>query len=167
MSVNQELKRTYYVKTQGSNNFTDVTTLASGVRVLSVTGFGGKGEPVNIYNEQWTDSQTEDVMITTLDEFDEPVVVRKNIDIEITFIVCDKYRSLENTHIDVMTQHDLFVSLLTSGIVQIKSLYTNRVARCICKSEYAPTTVRLNRGSENSYILGTIKLHTLEEPTTA
>ena len=165
MSVNNELKRKYYVKI-GSGSYTDVTTLVSGVRVLSVTGFGSKGEPVNIYNEQWTDSQTEDVMITTLDEFDEPMVVRKNTDIEITFIVCDKYRSIDNTHIDVMTQHDTFVGYLTSGIIYVKSLYTNRQVKCICKSEYTPTTVRLGRGSDNSYILGTIRLHTLEEPTT-
>ena len=83
----------YYAKNTENGTFADITTLYDGVAVLKVDGFNAKGKPVNIYSEQWINNQTEDFMITTLDGSSNPVVIRENTDIEITFIVMQKYAS--------------------------------------------------------------------------
>lgn len=159
--MTNELTGKYFVKNSAAANYTDITTLVDGVRVLKIDGFLAKGKPVNIYTAQWTDSQTEDFMITTMDG-NTPVVVRENVDLEITFIVHAKYT--QNT-IDVMTQHETFVNYLTSSDVWIESAYVNnRHVHCVCLQDYKPTTVKLQRGGD-SYIMGTIVLHTLTQPT--
>ena len=151
----------YFVKNTASGTFTDITTLFNGVAVLKVTGMLAKGKPVNIYTAQWNDSQQEDFLITTLDANNNPVVIRENVDIDITFIVRRKYAT---SAIDVQSVHDSFVSYMTDSDVWIKSAYLgNKYVHCVCLKEYKPTTVSLQRG-DNSYIIGTITLHCLDAP---
>ena len=153
----------YYAKNTESGTFQDLTTLFNGVAILKLTGMDSKGKAVNIYTAQWVNSQTEDFMITTLDENNNPVVIRENVDIDITFIVRQKYAT---TTIDVETVHNAFVDYMTNSDVWLKSGYLgNKYVHCVCLKEYKPTTVNLERG-DNSYMLGTITLHSLDAPTT-
>lgn len=154
-------KGRYYVKNTENGTFTDITTLFDGVAVLKLTGLLAKGKPVNIYTAQWTDEQDEDFLITTLDEMNNPVVIRENVDIELTFIIKSKYAS---TPIDVQTVHDLFVAYMTGSDIWLRTSYLgDKYVHCVCLSEYEPTSLALQRGSA-SYIMGTLKFHTLEEP---
>ena len=154
----------YYVKNTANGTFTDITTQFDGVAVLKVTGLDSKGKPVNIYTAQWNDEQAEDFLITTLDNNNNPVIVRENVDIEITFIVRKKYATTQSGF-NVLTTHDTFVNYMTNSDVWIKSAYLgNKYAHCVCLKEYKPTTVSLMRG-DNSYIIGTITLHALDAPT--
>lgn len=152
----------YFVKTTADGQYTDITTLVDGVRILSVGGMLSKGKAVNIYNEQWVNSQEEDFLIADEDEFGNPLVIRENIDIDVTFIVGQRYAS---TDIDVCEVHDAFISMLTGSDLWLRSAYTKKEVHCACLGDYAPTTVKLSRG-DNSIILGTIKLHTLDAPNT-
>jgi len=152
----------FFAKNTESGTFQDITTMFDGVAVLKLDGMLAKGEPVNVYTAQWIDSQQEDFMITTLDDSDNPVVVRKNVDLELTFIVRQKYAT---GTIDVQTVHDNFVDYITGSDVWLKSSYVgNKYVHCVCLKEYNPTTVKLGRG-DNSYIMGTITLHCLDAPT--
>ena len=152
----------YYVKNTENGTFTDIAKLFSGVAILKVDGLNAKGEPINIYNAQWQNSQREDFMITNFDESGNPVVIRKNTDIDITFIVRQKYA---NSQIDVLTQHDAFVNYMTNSDVWIKSkYYGGKQVHCICLKEYKPSAQKLFRG-DNSYMMGTITLHSLDSPT--
>ena len=152
----------YYVKNTENGTFTDIATLISGVAILKVDGLNAKGEPINIYNAQWQNSQREDFMITNFDESGNPVVIRKNTDIDITFIVRQKYA---NSQIDVLTQHDAFVNYMTNSDVWIKSkYYGGKQVHCICLKEYKPSAQKLFRG-DNSYMMGTITLHSLDKPS--
>lgn len=154
--------RRYFTKKSESDEWQDICSIFSGVVVLKVDGLNAKGEPINIYNAQWQNSQREDFMITNFDESGNPVVIRKNTDIDITFIVRQKYA---NSQIDVLTQHDAFVNYMTNSDVWIKSkYYGGKQVHCICLKEYKPTTQRLFRG-DNSYMMGTITLHSLDSPT--
>lgn len=156
-----DLKNKYFVKKTEGGSWNDFTTLFDGVRILKITGFLEKGKPVNIYTEQWIDSQEEDFMITTLDGNENPIVIRENVDIEITFIIKQKYAT---STIDVLSTHDTLVNYLTGSDVWIKTSYVgNKYVHCVCLDEYKPTTIKLQRG-ENSWIMGTIKLHTLDTP---
>lgn len=151
----------YFVKNTSDGVFQDITTLFDGVAVLKVDGILAKGKPVNVFTQQWIGSQEEDFLITTLDEHDNPVVIRENVDIELTFIVHQKYAT--NT-IDVQEVHDSFASYMTGSDVWIRSSYVgNKYVHCVCLKEYKPTTVKLQRGI-NSYIIGTISFHTLDAP---
>ena len=151
----------YFVKNTANGAFQDITTLFDGVAVVKVDGMLAKGKPVNVFTQQWIGSQEEDFLITTLDEHDNPVVIRENVDIEITFIVRQKYA---DSVIDVQDVHDSFVDYMTNSDVWVKSAYVgNKYVHCVCQSEYKPTTVHLQRG-DSSYIMGTIKLHTLDAP---
>lgn len=151
----------FFAKNTESGTFQDITTMFDGVAVLKLDGMLAKGEPVNVYTAQWIDSQQEDFMITTLDGNDNPVVVRKNVDLELTFIVRQKYAT---GTIDVQTVHDNFVDYITGSDVWLKSSYVgNKYVHCVCLKEYKPTTVKLGRG-DNSYIMGTITLHCLDAP---
>ena len=155
-------KNRFFVKNTQSGTFQDITTLFNGVAVLKLDGMLAKGEPVNVYTAQWIDSQQEDFMITTLDDNDNPVVIRKNVDLELTFIVRQKYAT---GTIDVQTVHDNFVDYITGSDVWLKSSYVgNKYVHCVCLKEYKPTIVKLGRG-DNSYIMGTITLHCLDAPT--
>lgn len=159
----------YQAKNTESGSFANIETMFPGVAILKVEGMLERGEPVNIYTAQWVNSQTEDFLITTTDLYDNPVVIRKNVDIDITFIVRQKYAS---TTIDVMTVHNNFVDYMTNSDVWIKSGYmNNKYVHCICLKDYKPTTVKLHRTIndsgrtiDNSYIIGTITLHTLSAP---
>lgn len=151
----------YYVKNSENGSFSDITTLFNGVAVLKLDGMLEKGKPINIYTAQWIDSQEEDFLITTLDEHDNPVVVRENVDIEVTFIVRQKYAT---GTINVQSVHDNFISYMTDSDIWLKSSYLgNKYVHCVCLKEYKPTTVKLDRGV-NSYIIGTITLHALDAP---
>ena len=152
---------TYFTKNSESASWEDITSKFDGVRILKMDGFLAKGKPINIFTQQWLSNQKEDFLITALDDNDNPVVIRENVDIEITFIVRQKYANLV---IDVQDVHDRFVEYMTGSDVWLKSAYLgNRYVHCVCLSEYKPTTVRLQRGGD-SYIMGTLKLHTLNTP---
>lgn len=154
--MNNDLKGVYFAKNTSDGTFQDITTLFDGVRVLQVSGVAAKGKAVNVYNEQWIDSQQEDFMITT----NNGVIIRENVDIEITFLVHQRYAT---STIDVKTQHDLFVAFLTNTDVWIKTAYQNdAIAHCVCLDGYEPTTMKLKRDSNTNYALGTIKLHCLD-----
>ena len=151
-----DLRQSYYVKNTSTGIFQDVATKFQGVRVLSVTGVAAKGKAVNVYHEQWMDSETEDFMITT----NNGTIIRENVDIEVTFLVHNKYAT--NT-IDVKTQHDAFVNYMTNSDVWIRTSYQNNViAHCVCLDGYEPTTMKLKRDENANYALGTIKLHCIE-----
>ena len=153
---------TYFIKNSESSSWEDITSKFDGVRILKMDGFLEKGEPINIFTQQWLSNQKEDFLITTLDSSDNPVVVRKNVDLELTFIVRQKYAT---GTIDVQTVHDNFVDYITGSDVWLKSSYVgNKYVHCVCLKEYKPTTVKLGRG-DNSYIMGTITLHCLDAPT--
>ena len=155
-------KNRFCVKNTQSGTFQDITTLFNGVAVLKLDGMLAKGEPINIFTQQWLSNQKEDFLITTLDDNDNPVVIRKNVDLELTFIVRQKYAT---GTIDVQTVHDNFVDYITGSDVWLKSSYVgNKYVHCVCLKEYNPTTVKLGRG-DNSYIMGTITLHCLDAPT--
>lgn len=155
MANKGNLEGVYFVKNKEGEEYIDVTSF-DGVRVLSVEGFAEKGKPINIYTAQWIDSQKEDFMVASQDG----KVVRENVDISVTFIVGQRYAK---TQIDVLQSHEKFVEYLTSSDVWIRSSYaSNKVVHCVCLQSYKPTTIKLQRG-DNSFILGTITLHALEE----
>lgn len=154
--MNNELTNVYFAKNTSNGTFQDITTMFDGVRVLQVSGIAAKGKAVNVYNEQWIDSQHEDFMITT----NNGVIIRENVDIEITFLVHQKYATAT---IDVKTQHDNFVNFLTNTDIWIKTAYQNNsIAHCVCLDGYEPTTMKLKRDNNANYALGTIKLHCLD-----
>lgn len=162
---------TYFVKKTESGTFQDITTLYSGVRILKIDGFLAKGKPINIFTQQWLSNQEEDFLITTLNGSGNPVVIRENVDIEMTFIVKRKYAASD---IDVQTVHDNFVDYMTSSDIYLKSAYFgNKYVHCVCLESYQPTDVKLNRKNynansqvtvDNSYIIGTLKFHCLDTP---
>lgn len=163
----------YFVKNALNGSFVDITTQFQGVAVLMLTGMIGKGKPVNIFTQQWIDTQEEDFMITTEVttttngvQTSMPVVIRENVDIELTFIVRKKYASANaQSNFNVLTTHDTFVDYMTKSDVWLKSSYVgNKYVHCVCLKEYKPTTVKLERGND-SYIIGTITFHTLDAPT--
>lgn len=168
------MKPVYYAKNISGGTFQDISTLFNGVQTLKMDGFLAKGKPVNIYTAQWVNSQQEDFLITTVREVNNvevPVVIRENVDIEITFIVRKKYATFLTPEAaaawDCQSVHDAFVAYMTDGDIWIKSGYMgNKQAHCVCLKEYKPTTVKLHRNDDKSYILGTITLHTLDTPTT-
>lgn len=153
----------YYVKNTENGIFNDIATQFDGVAVLKITGLSNRGKPINIYTAQWINSQQEDFLITNTDENNNPVVIRENTDIELTFIVRKKYAT-NQSGFDVLGTHNAFVEYMTNSDVWISSTYMqNSYAHCVCLKEYTPTTVNLDRG-DNSYMIGTITLHTLDAP---
>lgn len=155
------IEKEYLVK-RGTQEYTPISELFNGVRILKVNGFTSTGAPKNIYTAAWINSQAEDYMVT-LQESREgevyDVVIRDNTDIEITFIVGDKYA---DTDIDVRVTHDAFIAYMTDGALYVKSNYTDRAMKVVCLKEYKPTLVRLKRQAKNNYITGTITLHALD-----
>lgn len=79
----------YFVKNKENDTFRDVSTLFNGVAVLKISGLGERGEAINVYTEQWLNepSQQEDFLITS----DDGRIIRKNVDIEMTFAVSRRY----------------------------------------------------------------------------
>ena len=154
---------TYFTKNSESASWEDITSKFDGVRILKMDGFLAKGKPINIFTQQWLSNQKEDFLITTLDDNNRPVVIRENVDIELTFIVRKKYATNQE-NFDVLAKHDAFVDYMTNTDVWLKSAYMgNKYVHCVCEKEYKPTAIMLNRG-DNSYMTGTITLHTLDAP---
>ena len=157
---------TYQVKNTSNGEFTNIETMFDGLRILKMDGFLAKGKPVNIYTAQWVNQQDEDFLITTIDNNDNPVVIRENTDIEITFIIRRKYATNPSVSFDVQSVHDAFISYMTDSDVWIKSSYVNnKYVHCVCLKEYKPTTQKMQRG-EKSWIMGTITMHCLNAPQT-
>lgn len=141
----------YYVR-RGDQEFATIASLFGGVRILKIDGMTNVGSAKNIYTASWVDSQTEDYMVAG------DSVVRENVDLDITFIVGNKYGAT-----NVREQHDAFIAYMTDGELYIKSDYTGRTLRCVSLKDYKPTTVHIKReGSSNDYIIGTISMHTLD-----
>ena len=152
-----KVESSYLVK-RGSDNFATISSLFHGVRILKVEGFSEKGKPINIYTEQWVNSQTEDYMVTSLDENGTPYIVRENVNLVVTFVVSDRYGAT-----NVRTTHDAFVAYMTDGELYLKSEYVQRTMRCVCLDNYKPTVIRLRRPSGQNFMMGSITLHTLDE----
>lgn len=161
MTTTMDLSNKYFVKNKKNGVYNDITKMFDGVRVLKVDGFLKRGAPKNVYTASWEFSNEEDMVITTEQSEYEPTIIRERSDIEITFIVGERYASGE---IDVMETHNAFVDYLTNTDIWIKSAYVNNYSvHCVCTKEYEPTIVKLKRNG-SSYAMGTITLHTLEEP---
>jgi hypothetical protein len=139
----------------------------SGVRVLAIDGLDEVGDAVNVYTEQWIDSNVEDYMCTkkkTVGDYEVDVIVRKNVDINLTMIISPRY-TIQGTNVDVQdTYNDMVSSLCDNGDIWIKSLYTNKIAHVVCLKAFKPTAVKLHRGMD-SYILVTIPFHCIEPPS--
>lgn len=150
----------YFIKRNANDEWVDVTTMFDGIRILSIDGFNEQGEALNVYDEQWINSQVEDVMVTTQVNGND-VIIRKNVDLSMTFLAAARYA--ENPIIaDTQTIYDNFVSYIArSGAFYIRSNYTNKTAHVICLKSFKPTTQRLQRGSR-SHIIATIPLHCLD-----
>lgn len=151
----KKINNKYFVKNTASGSYSDVTTLFDGVNVLSVGNMSAIGKAVNIYTAQWVDSQTEDMIIAGDN------VIRENVDITVTFVVGQRYA---NATIDTQAVYDAFVNYMTNTDVWIRSAYVGKQVHCVALDGFEPKTVKLQRGSE-SYILGEIKLHTIEKPS--
>ena len=150
----------YYIRRANTDSWEDITTKFQGVNVLSLTGLNERGDTVNIFTEQWVSSQAEDYLVTTQDQQGNNVVVRKNVDLSLTFICGTRYGAS-----DTQSVHDNFVNWITkNGDFYIKSEYTGKQAHVICLKAYKPTTTKLQRGTK-SYIMGTLELHTLDAPS--
>lgn len=151
-------KGKYYVS-KGDAQAQDITTMFDGVAILKIDGLLKRGKTVNVYHEQWIDSQEEDYIVGNVDENDNDVIIRENQDLEITFIVSQRYAT---GTINVLQKHDAFIDYMTNGKVVVQSEYLGgRHVVATCLDEYAPTSIELNRGTD-SYIMGTIKMHMLD-----
>lgn len=159
----QDLRNKYFVRKSAEEEWKDFSSLFDGLRVLSIDGFGETGKALNIYTAQWISDATheEDFMITTLDEKEEPYVIRENVDLSLTFIVSNRYAS---TYVDIRKVHDDFIKYIGGSDVYVRSTYQEKEVRCAMLDGYKPTTTKLKRGI-NSYIMGTVTLHTLDLPT--
>lgn len=149
-----------YLFKRGSQSFSTIASLFSGVKILKIDGFTSVGKPINIYTAQWVNSQTEDYMVTTKETINNVVydkIIRENVDLDITFVVSDRY-----ANINVRNQHDSFVAYMTDGALYVKSNYAGRTMKCVCLKEYKPTTQKLQRATGGNFILGTITLHTID-----
>lgn len=152
-----ELRNKYFIKRLQGGSWSDITTLFDGVRVLKLGGMNEVGEAVNVYTEQWVGSQEEDYMCVG------DVVVRKNVDLEMSFIVGTRYSS--NRNADTQTVYDAFKDYICNhGDFYVKSAYSGKYAHVVCLKGISVVTERLHRGV-NSYILATATLHCLGEPS--
>lgn len=150
-------KYAYRKGTTGS--WTEFGSIA-GVRVLSIDGIDERGDAVNVYSEQWVNSETEDFLIAD----DENKIIRKNVDINLTLIVSRRYTISED--IDEQQVYDSIISTLCeTGDLYLRSYYVNKIVHVVCLKSFKPTAVKLHRG-RNSYILATIPFHVLEPPET-
>lgn len=156
----QTLSNKYFVKKSPNAEWEDLTAKFAGLKILKVEGMNEIGDALNVYSEQWIDSQSEDFLVTSVDELGNSVIVRKNVDLQLTFICGTRYGA-----IDTQLCHDSFIEYITGhGDFYIKSAYTDKEAHVVCLKGYKPTTQKLKRGEANSYIMGTIELHTIDKP---
>ena len=159
--MNNSVNR-YYIKRNAGDTFVDITTLFGGLAVLSIDGMDEVGDAVNVYHEQWVDTQAEDFLVCKQDEQLNPVVIRANVDLKMTVIVSRRYT---NQLIDEQTVYDSLVDYICRhGDFYIRSLYSNKDAHVVCLKSVKPTAKKLHRGIK-SYIMATIELHTLDVPT--
>lgn len=148
------LSNKYFVKKTLGGAWEDVTTKFVGVKILSVDGMDELGDAQNVYTAQWVNSQTEDYHLSG------NTIIRSNVDINVTFIVGERYGAS-----DTQTVHNTFTNYMCKqGDFYIRSAYTGEYAHVVCLKGYKPTTKKLHRGT-NSFIMGTITLHTLSSPT--
>ena len=151
----------YYIKRTDNETYADITSVFDGISVLSLSGFGSRGDSINVFTQQWIDSQSEDFMVTKKEQGSD-VIIRQNVDISLTFVIGRRYA---NKLINESLVYDAFVDYVTSGDFYIKSTYANKEAHVVCLKGFKPTSVKLNRGW-GSYIMATIELHTLDNPST-
>ena len=150
----QNLANKYFVRKSSSDSWEDITTKFVGVKVLSIDGMNEIGDSVNVFTQQWVGSQVEDYYLSGNS------IIRSNVDLSVTFVVGERYGAS-----DTQTVHDNFINYMCNqGDLYIRSAYTGKYAHVVCLKGYKPTTQKLHRGN-NSYILGTITLHTLSAPT--
>lgn len=149
-------KDKYYVRRTTSGEWEEISTKFQGCYILSLDGTNSVGDSTNIYSAQWIDNQQEDYFLAGSE------VIRKNVDLQLTFICGTRYGASDTQQV-----HDAFIDYVTKhGDFYIKTMYTNKVAHVVCLKGYKPTTQKLHRGND-SYIMGTIELHTLDAPTTS
>lgn len=156
----------YYIKRNINDTYNDITSLFRGVAILSLDGMNERGDAVNVYNEQWVNEQAEDFLVTkqeTIDNVTRDVIIRKNVDLKLTFIIGRRYA---NRLIDEQQVYDNFVDYVSNGDFYIKSTYANKEAHVICLKGFKPTTTKVQRGFD-SHIIATIELHTLDMPQVA
>lgn len=153
----QELSGKYFVRTTPNGTWEDVTIKFAGIKILTLNGFNEVGDSVNVYNEQWINSEQEDFLISNEDDQGNAKIVRKNVDLSLTFICGERYGAL-----DTQTTYDAFVDYIAKhGDFYIKSIYVNKIAHVICLNGFKPTVEKLHRG-DKSYIMATAALHVLE-----
>lgn len=157
-------KDIYFIKRNASDEFVDITTMFDGVAVLSLDGFNERGDAVNVYHAQWIDSQVEDFMVTTRDQNDNDIIIRNNVDLNLTIAISERYKSTNNAFSEIAV-YDAFIDYVCNhGSFYIKSTYANKIAKVVCLNSVKPTTQKLNRGVKG-YILVTLVLHTLDSST--
>lgn len=153
-----------FVKKTLSDNWEDINTKFDGICVLGLSGMDEIGDTVNVYDEQWINSDVEDFHVVG------GRMIRKNIDITLTFIVGKRYAT--NSSMDVQMTHDFFIDYIcNTSDFYIRNEHINKTAHVACLKAYKPTTSHIRRkrdgtDEENSYIMGSITLHTLEKITT-
>lgn len=156
-----DLSDKYYVKKTSSGQWEDVSQKFLGVRILKLDGMNEQGDAVNVFTQQFVDSQSEDFFVTKKDGLGNDVIVRKNVELQLTFICGTRYGA-----VDTQTVHDAFVDYITKhGDFYIKSKYVGKESHVVCQKAYKPTTQKLQRGASDSYIIGTMELHTLNAPS--
>lgn len=154
-----DLSEKYYVRRNTTDEWEDITEKFVGVKILKIDGFNELGDAVNVYNEQWQESQSEDFLITG----SSGNIIRKNVDLSLTFICGTRYGAINTQQV-----HDTFIEYMTKlGDFFIKSKYTGKEVHVVCLKGYKPTTQKLHRGVSDSYIMGTVELHTLDMPQTS
>lgn len=153
----KKLSGKYYIKNTSAGSYSDVTTLYDGVNILAVEGMDAKGKALNVYYEQWIDGSV-DFQIAG----NNGVIARENVDITVVFVVSQRYAAAT---IDVETVYNNFINYMTNTDVWVKSGYNNKQVHCVSIDSFEPEKVVLRRGN-NSYILGKLKLQTLEKPAT-
>lgn len=156
----------YFIKRASADTYEDITSKFRGVAILSIEGLGERGDAVNVYSEQWVNEQGEDFLVTkqeTIDGVTRDVIIRKNVDVKITFAVSRRYA---NRLIDEMQVYDAFLDYVCNGDFWLKSTYVNKEAHVICLKGCKPTTTKVQR-KYSSYIIASVDLHTLDMPQIA
>ncbi len=157
------LNNKYFVKKLITDNWQDIATAFDGVKILSLKGFNEVGEAVNVFTQQWITSQKEDFMVTLKDANNKDLIIRKNVDLEMTFIAGTRYASNGDIYDDRTQEiYDSFVDYITRhGDFYIRSAYTGHYARVVCLQGVKVTTEKLHRVGQ-SYIMATATLHVLD-----
>lgn len=172
MAAYDSLNGKYFFSSTGDlgswNDFADYFT---GLKILKISGFNDIGDAVNIFTQQWTDSQTEDVMVTTKKRVQQQRfvdwVIRENVDLTVSFIVSERYNPFYDpvdptTHTQHLYTNFAYLFSHRMGVFYIYSAYAKAYAKVALLKGIKITTEKLNRG-KNSYILGTMTLHIVDD----